>query len=327
MANSDTHIDIELLTRYFAGESTDAEKRRIDAWLDASADNRKEFDQLQAVWEKLGKTSSDRRIDLDKEWDYFNRKISRRQSPPRRVFQRYLRVAVVLLLMISAVWYLLYFRGVETIRTGLAETLTISLPDDSKVTLNSLSTLQYKRQFNRDERRVKLQGEAFFEVAENARIPFIVEVGDAEVKVLGTSFNVRAYRKQDRVEVTVEEGKVSVYGKRDMDTKVIATGGEKAEFDKLERTVQKSTNENINYAAWKTRVLVFENTGLGTVAEILSGVYHREIVFEDPMLKACTVTVSFRNKDLDTILNVLRSTLDIKIEEANGKIRISGPGC
>jgi ferric-dicitrate binding protein FerR (iron transport regulator) len=149
----------------------------------------------------------------------------------------------------------------------------------------------------------------------------------AEVKVLGTSFNVKAYKGMDKIEITVAEGKVSVYEKNQPQKKVIAIAGEKAEYIKLQKAIKKTENKDRNFNSWKTRTIVFENDSLHAIVNTLSNVYHTSIVLQNQEIKDCTITTRFENKELETVFEVLESTLDIKIEEEGDTYYISGSGC
>jgi transmembrane sensor len=181
--------------------------------------------------------------------------------------------------------------------------------------------------FNKETRIVHLKGEAYFEVSKNPSKPFIIQIENTEIKVLGTSFNVKAYHNMDKIEVTVKEGTVSLYEKNKENQRIIATAGEKAEFSKQSGEFKKQTNENKNYNSWKTRSIIFDNSSLINITETLKDVYYKDIILEDPSLGKCTVTTTFENKDLKTVMHVLESTLEISFEERDGKIYISGKGC
>ena len=131
----------------------------------------------------------------------------------------------------------------------------------------------------------------------------------------------------DKIEVTVKEGSVSFYKKNEEPKRIIATTGEKAEYYKQSKVFKKQPNENRNYNSWKTRTIIFDNSNLLNIAETLQDVYYKKIILNDPELGKCTVTTTFDNKDLDTVLRVLESTLEIRFEEKDGKIYISGKGC
>ena len=328
MENTNKHIDIDLLTRFLSGELSESEARKVLDWKEFSEENRKQFEELKEVWDLMDQTSIKNNIDIDAEWEYLTKKILKPQTEKRPVdFRSILRIAAAIIIGAGILFYGWNTFSQKSIKTPVARSKEITLPDGSHITLNAGSKLTYKHNFGKEMRLVSLKGEAFFEVTKDSTKPFIIRLEGAEIKVLGTSFNVKAYKNMDKIEVTVKEGKVSLYEKNTKGKRVIATAGEKAEYFKQTKILKKQTNENKNYNAWKTRMIVFENSDLQSIAETLQDVYYKKIELDNPALGKCTVTTTFDRKDLNTVLRVLESTLEIKFEEKDGKIHISGKGC
>jgi transmembrane sensor len=329
MEKKNEHIDFDLLTRFFADEVSPEEKNRVLDWKESLPDNEKLFSELQDVWIKMDITSLQNEIDINAEWKQLQDQIIIGSQTNTR------KISLSFLVKIAAAIFIafgLFFISRETlseksIKTKSTETSEVILPDGSKVTLNAGSKLIFKRKFAQDKRIVSLQGEAFFEVKKNPGWPFIIELGAAEIKVLGTSFNVKSYKGGDKIEVTVAEGLVSLYEKNRDEKKVIAGKGERAVYNKELKIVKKQVNEDNNYISWKTRFIIFNNESLINIAATLSNVYHKSIVIQNSALNSCKVTTNFDNKDLETVLKVLKSTLDIRIEETDKEIIISGEGC
>lgn len=328
MSEQERHIDIELLTRYLAGETDAAEETVVKDWINKSRQNRSEFEELKKVWISLGRTSASQQIDIDKEWNYLQSKVGKTRIAEKRFsFAPVLRIAAMIAIIFSLAFLGFQYFSQERVTTQFAETTEISLPDGSKVTLNAGSRLRYKNNFGEKERTLSLQGEAYFEVTKDKERPFIIELRNTEIKVLGTSFNVKAYKGMEKIEVTVAEGKVSVYDKKQPQKKVIAVAGEKAEYIKYQKAIKKTKNYDRNFNSWKTRSIVFENDSLHSIVITLSNVYHKSIELRNPEIRDCTITTSFKDEELETVFQVLESTLDVTIEEEGEKIYISGPGC
>lgn len=330
MAPEEKHIGIDLLTSYLAGEASPDERARVEEWITLSGDNRREFDNLKEIWDKVGTVSPEFQIDLDKEWNYHKTKIGlagEREQKGRSVMPTFLRVAasIVLLIALSVTGY--YFLKVKTVKTQLAETRELTLPDGSIVTLNALSRLKYDRNFNKKTRRVSLEGEAYFQVHHDASRPFIITTGQAEIKVLGTAFNVKAYKNMDDVELVVTEGIVSLYDKNQPGKVVKATAGERATFNRKSLALSVKPNTDRNVIAWKTRNMVFENEKLDAVMNLIGEVYHKKVVFNNSALRKCTLTTHFENRDLQSVIKVLESTLGITIELKGDVLIVSGEGC
>lgn len=327
MENKFLHIDIELLTRFLSGETSPEESQLVQDWERASDDNRKELDELRQAWNLMDKTSTQNDINIDDEWIAHQKKINRVKTGTTIQLRRILSIAAAIILGFGIIFYGIKLTSSKSIKTQTAQTRELILPDGSKVTLNAGSKLTYKKDFGSTSRIVSLRGEGFFEVTKNPEKPFIINVEDAEIKVLGTSFNVKAYSNMVNIEVTVKEGTVSVGDKKEQARKIIIVAGDRANYDKKSNTVEKEINPDRNYISWKTRQIVFENDSLSTIIETLEDVYHKDIELENSTLGKCTVSTTFDNKELSSVIKILESTLDIKFNKVGEKIVISGKGC
>ena len=177
MQNENIHIDIELLTKAVAGETSQEEQELVDRWLADAEENRKEYNQLLKTWKSLDKTHPGQAIDIDAEWKYHQGLLERAETKGK-VFRlgRIVRFAAAILIIAgAAVFGIVQFSG-NTFKTQLAETELITLPDGSVVTLNSGSRLNYSRKFGTENRQLDLKGEAYFEVMPDKTKPFILSL-------------------------------------------------------------------------------------------------------------------------------------------------------
>ena len=189
----------------------------------------------------------------------------------------------------------------------------LRLADGTMVWLNSDSELRYPVQFAGQERRVFLSGEAYFEVAKDARHPFVVEVGHAEIEVLGTSFNVYSYLEEQKTEATLVEGKVrfSAGGQE-----VTLSPGEQGVWDTAGH-LDKREVDVYPYIAWKDGKFVFRKRTLEEVMRIVSRWYNVNIVFEDTVSKQVSFSGNIRRyDDFSQVVGMLEMTggLEFKIE-------------
>ncbi|MBA4407967.1 MAG: hypothetical protein C0397_00920 [Odoribacter sp.] len=199
---------------------------------------------------------------------------------------------------------------------------TYTLPDGTLVSLNTDTKLKYPKKFSRNTREVTIEGEAFFEVKPNKNKPFIIHAGKAQIKVLGTSFNVNAYPETKLVEVTVETGKVQVIIKTTeplQTNELILTPGDKGTLVYSSNSLLKTTNRNPNFLAWKTHNLIFKATSLVEVIEDLEKVYKVNIRLADSKLNGLLLTAQFNNYSLDFILEVIETTFQIEAQKVNGQ--------
>lgn len=199
---------------------------------------------------------------------------------------------------------------------------TFTLPDGTLVSLNSNTKLIYPKKFVGSTREVTIEGEAFFDVKPNKTKPFIIYAGNAQIKVLGTSFNVNAYPESKLVEVTVETGRVQVLDKTDKSVQtneLILTPGDKGTLIFESNSLTKTTNQNPNFLAWKTRNLIFKATSLDEVIQDLANVYKVDIRIADSNLNKLLLTAQFNNYSLDFILEVIETTFKIEAQKVEGQ--------
>jgi ferric-dicitrate binding protein FerR (iron transport regulator) len=233
---------------------------------------------------------------------------------------------ILALLLGSAGFYLGSRQHKTTVFTEVVSTekqvlQDITLPDGTRVTLNSDSRLTYPGRFTGKLREVSIAGEAFFEVEHDKSKPFVISAGEARIKVLGTSFNVNARPGSNAVEVVVATGKVEVFCQQGVQgcNGLILVPGEKGLLFNESHLTEKSVNSNPNLLSWKTHDLIFQETRLSEVIQTLGMVYHTEIQISNPATGDLTLTAHFRDQGIDFILEVIRLTFNLELTSRNGQ--------
>lgn len=333
MKNEAENID-DLLVKYLAGETSESENRQVLAWLAIPA-NKKEFEGLEAAWNMAVQADTAPEVDVDAAW----KKVQGRMHPKQETVVRnineapgyvkpkvnwLLRIAAVMIPAIAISFLIWQFGKNDAKQTMLASgntRLEQTLPDGSVIYLAPNSSLEYPEAFEKDSRKVKLKGEAFFEITKDASRQFTIALDNAEVCVLGTSFNVKAFEKE-KTEVIVENGKVQFSATN----KVILEKGDKGSLDKS-GTISKSISEDAGFYSHKTRTLVFENTEMKKVVEVLNSIYETRLELENEKIGNCRLTATFRDENIDSILEIVASTIGLSISNDGEKIILSGKGC
>ncbi len=212
--------------------------------------------------------------------------------------------------------------------THHGEKVTFKLPDGSIIKLNAGSKLEFPSAFLHDERRVKLTGEAFFEVARNEKKPFVIQSGHIITTVLGTSFNISAYPEKDVIEVAVATGKVKVesiqadneQGQSDV---VYLHPDRKATYRLKENELLVSAfNPDIDLA-WRAGVLSFSHADEITVIQELERWYGVELTVMNDSPKAWDLTARFDNQSLDEIMQSLSHTAQFDYTIRNKQVQIT----
>ncbi len=333
MKEHDEHSEFEILAgKYLAGETTPAEEQKLEAWVKASDENQAQFLEWKHVWRLLKSKEID--TDADQEWENIQKRLSGNEEampsvepPVRRIILKpYLRIAAVVSVFLAVV-FLMYLMLHNPEKELLASGAVVSttLDDGTVITLNQNSKLLYPKKFNQNERRVKLEGDAFFEVAKKPDKPFLIETSQIEVKVLGTSFYVDARPEKDQVEVMVKNGKVELTAPGQKE--VVLTAGQKGIYIKEQQAFFTETNNDDNFLAWKTGIIQFKDTELSQVVQVLNRTYSTHITLQNLRLENCRLTATFENASLDDALLVISETLDLEVNRTANAIILSGTGC
>ena len=204
----------------------------------------------------------------------------------------------------------------NTISTPKGGQYQLELPDGSEVWLNATSSIHFPTSFIGTERRIEITGEAYFEIAKNPNMPFIVTVNNAEVQVLGTHFNINAYRDEDDVKTTLLEGSVRFVN--DGNTNILKPG-QQAQLTK-EGTTKVVGNVDVDeVVAWKNGIFDFENAGIETVMRQLSRWYDVEIEYKGKT-DDLFIAEMRRNIKLSDALKALELTGKVKFDIHGKKI-------
>ncbi|MFT5748812.1 MAG: transmembrane sensor [Ancylomarina sp.] len=323
-------LDWEIISKYLSGEMTESEREVFEAEL---AVNPSYAEAIKASEKDLTRTDlylANEAFDSEDAWLSVKSKLIGMQenTPKLKImkpspFKSYMRVAASIIilfgigLLAQTTYTKLYPNKTFVCALGAANK-TITLEEGSIITLNSDSKLIYPRKFSKNERRVELIGEAFFDIAKNPNKAFIINAKNAEVKVLGTSFNINA--ATNKVEVLVKTGKVQFSSINKPDNKLILIPGDFASLH--ESNLAKIVSLDDNYLSWKTRQMIFRETKLQEVAKILNRTYHVQIRFQDAELKDLPLTSTFDHDQLDDILNYICSPFNLVYEKTGKQILI-----
>ena len=190
-----------------------------------------------------------------------------------------------------------------------------TLPDGSIVTLNKHSVLSYPGKFKGDNRSISLQGEAFFQVTPDKSKPFIVQVNDVTVRVVGTSFNIKSIN--GNTEVIVETGIVQVIRNNQ---RVDLKPNDKLLVKSSDSLFEKQKETGTLYNYYRTKEFECDNTPLWKLVEILNQAYDVKIIIGNNKLRNLPLTTTFNNESLDNILEVIRQTFKISVVRSGNSI-------
>ncbi|RDC63465.1 FecR family protein [Adhaeribacter pallidiroseus] len=289
--------------------------------------------QAQRVWNRTAVPVPDYEPDVARGWERFQLRVQTRETPllPEKKKETYnfkwAVAATVALLLVAGAYFI--FSPVSPawteIRTAANQTKTIRLADGSTVALNQNSTFSFPTNFQKENRTVRLTGEAFFTVAKAEGKRFTIYAQGTKTEVIGTAFNLRAYAREP-VKVQVVEGKVA-FARTETDDAIFLVPGQEGVMAGQKVIAQKQVIPNKNFQSWKTKSLTFNNTQLDQLAVDLENYFHVTITIQNKNLRHCRFTTSFRNPDLKEVLDILAVTGNLTIIQKGTTYFINGPGC
>lgn len=326
-----------ILKKYRQGQASPEEVKMIDTWFDAM--NR----QPDALLSKEKEAELERR--------YWSSVVPHmRKSGGRSVFlwtATGIAASVTIALMAFIYWQngktSAAERSVASEAEAALEWTAIAnaqntvqrfrLQDGSSVVLEPQSVIKLSPSFNRSAREVRLEGAAFFEVAHNEQQPFIVYAHKVTAKVLGTSFDVRAFKEDTEVTVAVRTGRVSVSADRgnstDKKVPLILTPNQEIVYNKRdEKILQKLVETPVPVLpAAEIKRMRFKGASVKVILEAIEKAYGVDIAFDETLFSSCTLTTSISEGGLYNRLDIITSAIGAKYEIKENRIVISGAGC
>jgi len=293
--------------------------------------------QLTELWKKINHAKAEQSIPVIK--------VSRFTS-----YRKWIAAAAVLVAVITASILvnhkinktaLAFAANYRTIKVPYGKTSRVILSDGTVVKLNAGTTLSFPLAFAKDSREVKLEGEAFFEVTKNPKRPFLVHAGHLTVRVLGTAFNVKAYREDKEVETTLIHGKVQVVMDNHPDKKIILlphqkltvvkdpvegkpqASSEPAETKYKLQAVIAQADHNIDEVAWLDHKVAFSNQSFEEVANVIERKYNVHLIFGQDQLKNELITGVFESEKLSEALRLLQMSTDFNYTIKGDQITLS----
>lgn len=318
----------EQLLRYFSGELTAGERLEMIQRIENDSLLKAEFIRLQnlSAVTKLSFHLSDKE-EGEKSYKKFTALLKRRVH--RTLVLNILKYAAIAVILIaSTVWTTIFLQDrnvdstLNTLYVPAGQRARITLQDGTDVWLNAQSTLTYPSHFSRKNRTVEITGEAFFDVAKDAKRPFVVTTRDIKLHVLGTQFNVYAYPDAGFTQAILVEGSLRIVNNDNELEVVHLAANEQMVFRENEMTVHPMINPD--HLLWREGIYAFDNEPLKNIIKKLQLYYDVKIIVEDPEIFNVRYTGKFRQRDgIDEILRIIQKIQPFKIERDTEKNTIT----
>lgn len=304
----------DLITKYFEGELTATEKKQLFAAMEHDPELKREFMSVQNLRALTSwvPADEDAPLAIGKLLDF---KQSRKKKSFSISYRHILGYVATACVAVFSTWFFIERLELmkeeqpiayEQFTTPSGQRAQLKLHDGTVVWLNARSTLRYPNNFDKHERRVELEGEAFFEVKHNSAAPFIVSTRKANIKVLGTKFNVFAYKESAEFKTSLVDGAVKIYlGNNDKEALQLKSHESAAIVDN--RLVKTHYDDNADFLLWKEGIYAFDDVAFSEILKKLELYYDVTIIQQNKKMEQLKFSGKFRQRDgVESVLKTLQ---------------------
>lgn len=324
-------MDESTLIKYLKNEADQEECLQVEEWCEASADNRKELESLYCVLFLGERHAAMEAVDVDKSLADFKKKLKQKQSATKKTtsWRRYVvNIAAFLIGVICTGGALgIYYQQNSSyiISTEAGQRAQAVLPDGTKLWLNASTSVEYHSPLFSSERRVRLEGEAYFEVKKNTHRPFIVDCSNIETKVTGTKFNLRNYKEENSLKATLLEGSIEISLPIKDKEEIRMAPNEQLSVNLVNLETNLEYTEKAKEAiSWIKGSLHFDQVTLKEIAETLERHYNVLIKIDDIKLQQQRFTCDFDlSDDISQVLSILSFTKSFDYRIKDNQVTLS----
>ena len=314
-----------MIIKFFAGEISDIELIQLKLWLELNPENRRIFDEENEIWQEASFKTKLETYKNDSAWIKISSRLGLGEESSKSI-TLLRKNSFRVMLAAATVACLIAFGGLSlwiasrksfnhiktattTVETKEGEKARIILSDSSEIILNSDSRVQYIGNYNLFDRKIRLTGEAFFDISTNPEKPFLVQLENMSISATGTRFNVFSFPSESRVETTLEEGaiKVSVKGK---DPIRVRAGQQVVYFVNTGEILLLDVNTD-TYTSWKENMLRFNDTPFEEVLRRIGRKYNVTFEVTNRDLLDLKYTATFIDESIEEVMQMLKTVSPI----------------
>jgi len=317
----------DILTRYIDGVYTQSDAKNVLDCLNSDEETSLLEDKMDQLWNEYNNVD-DKSPALYQEYKSEAHLLLKRVKKPKKVFLpssllKYVAAIFILFALGAGIYYVSVdkeksYTEISYIQVAVdkGEHKRVQLPDGTSVILNAGSVMRYPQMFDSEVRLVELNGEAFFDVKKDETTPFVVNTLNADIRVLGTSFNIKAYQEDEQLMVSVQSGRVQVDMPESM-TRLMAN--EQLLLDKSNGDFQKKKEDIKRVKSWIYGGLYFNRTPIRSVVFELQRMYDCEILFDSRFVYDEYIYGEHDNKSLESVLKSIQYSTDIRFKKEGEK--------
>jgi transmembrane sensor len=352
------------LISFLVGKMDEAQASSLLTWLGEDNERIKFFEQIKQIWHSSAIVTNTDKFDAKIAWNDIVKELEKSKvtNNTRKliIWSGYKIAASIAASLIAGIFISkIWFGEPEILKSSYIEMVAplgsrseMTLPDGTRVWLNSGSKIKFTSKFGINTRYINLEGEAYFKVAKDKKIPFIVHAADLNITALGTAFNVKAYNDEKTIETTLEEGSIKIENtKKRKEGKIIyLKPKQKAIYNKASVPVIVNTEEPeiINnktiirkialvpvalkidsvpdtriYTSWKEHRWIFRHEALKNLAVKLERKYDVTIIFRDSYLKEYTFSGSLQDESIEQVFEAIKMLAPIDYKISHKTIELS----
>lgn len=311
------HIDEHIILSYYSGTLSADQRREVDQWLDESEENRKIARDVHYIYMATDTLNTIKEVNSEDALIQVKKRFRKSKKTGYLVWFQRVAAILILPLLISTIYFATEEEPIEYIevKTNPGMVATLNLPDGSKVWLNSGSYLKHPQRFTGDTRTVEIDGEAYFSVQKDKSKKFIVNTPfNLKAEVLGTEFNIEAYKESNQVTTSLVSGSVrlSYRNKDNNEESLIMKPDDEVAYNIKTKGIKTNTSYLPTQTAWKDGLVVFRNTSFEEALKILGKRFNTEFIVKNDLLYENSFTGTFSGQHLTLILEHFRLSSDIQ---------------
>jgi transmembrane sensor len=306
-------MEDHILIRYLKKELSSFERTVVERWINSTTDNKSHFNDLKELWQQLGNIPELASPDINFAWEHIEAKLINQTKLQKRNYLLKIAAAIALIIGCYFIFRLQvpFWKAEKFVSVNSCDSIKkVMLSDGTQVWLNKHSKISYSNRFNKNARKIKLEGEAFFEIHHDNSIPFEVTAQHASIKDIGTSFNICSDTLSKLIKIAVVSGKVSL---TDLVSPINETELHQNQVGRLyaNHTIRIRNVNTINENAWLTGKMIFHNQLFSDIAETVGDIYNTKFIFSERLFSNIRITASFDHQSLVEIIKVLSETTNL----------------